>query len=109
VIDAGADSAWPQRFAAYRAARDRFIAVGQRVQPSADLQGMLRQVREPLLDVLRISPDFRPAYDPLLSMAVALGRSDPIGARQLLSELQQAQPARTEAALVYSKLPAEKP
>ena len=35
---------------------------------------MLAQVREPLLSVLRISPDFRPAYDPLLSMAAALAR-----------------------------------
>jgi spermidine synthase len=59
---------------------------------------MLAQVREPLLSVLRISPDFRPAYDPLLRMATALGRSDVAAARALLIELQQAQPARPEAA-----------
>ena len=58
---------------------------------------MLAQVREPLLSVLRISPDFRPAYDPLLSMATALARSDVAGARTLLTELTQIQPARTEA------------
>ena len=109
VIDAGVETFWPQRFAAYRAARDRFLDVGQRVQPTADLQRMLSQVREPLLDVLRISPDFRPAYDPLLHMAIALARTDPVAARQLLSDLQQSQPARPEAALAYSQLAAEQP
>jgi spermidine synthase len=54
-------------------------------------------VREPLLSVLRISPDFRPAYDPLLSMAAALARSDVSGARTLLTELRRLQPARAEA------------
>jgi spermidine synthase len=58
---------------------------------------MLAQVREPLLAVLRISPDFRPAYDPLLSMATALARSNVSGARTLLTELTRIQPARTEA------------
>ncbi|MEI7465339.1 MAG: spermidine synthase, partial [Burkholderiales bacterium] len=109
VIDAGVDTAWPQRFAAYRTARDRFIDVGQRVQPTADLQRMLAQVREPLLDVLRISPDFRPAYDPLLGMAAALAGADPDLARQLLSQLQQVQPARPEAALAYDRLAAAPP
>jgi spermidine synthase len=47
--------------------------------------------------VLRISPDFRPAYDPLLAMATALARSDLSAARTLLAELTRIQPARTEA------------
>jgi len=109
VIDAGLDASWSQRLAAYRAARNQFIAVGQRVRPSADLQQMLAQVREPLLDVLRISPDFRPAYDPLLGMAKALAPTDAVGARQLLLALQQAQPARPEAALVAGRLSIESP
>jgi spermidine synthase len=58
---------------------------------------MLAQVREPLLSVLRISPDFRPAYDPLFSMATALARTDASGARALLAELARIQPARVEA------------
>ena len=58
---------------------------------------MLAQVREPLLSVLRVSPDFRPAYDPLFSMASALARTDPSGARTLLNELTRIQPARSEA------------
>lgn len=104
VVDTGTETESAQRLTAYRAARDRFIAVGQGVQASASLQQMLQQVREPLLDVLRISPDFRPAYDPLLQMAIALARTDNVGARQLLSELQKVQPARPEAALAYSHM-----
>jgi spermidine synthase len=65
---------------------------------------MVAQVREPLLSVLRISPDFRPAYDPLLQMATALGRSDVAAARTLLTELLQAQPSRPEAARALREL-----
>ena len=65
---------------------------------------MLVQVREPLLSVLRESPDFRPAYDPLLAMATALSRSHVSGARTLLTELTQIQPARVEAAQALTLL-----
>ena len=93
----GADSGEAARLAAYWVARNRYVEAGQRVVPSPDPQRMLAQVREPLLAVLRISPDFRPAYDPLLRMAVALARSDAAGARALLTELKHIQPARADA------------
>jgi spermidine synthase len=93
------DPAWPGRLTAYWIARNRFIESGRDVRPTPRVQDMLAQVREPLLSVLRISPDFRPAYDPLLSMATALARSDASGARTLLTELTRIQPARTEAGL----------
>jgi spermidine synthase len=55
--------------------------------------------------VLRISPDFRPAYDPLFGMAQALARSDASSARQLLlAELAGIQPTRTEAASALSRI-----
>jgi spermidine synthase len=39
------------------------------------------EVEEPLLKVLRISPDFRPAYDPLLRRALAaLANEGPLDA-----------------------------
>ncbi len=97
VIAAGQDFAALRRLRAYWAARDRFIEVGRLVTPSPDVQRMLAQVREPLLNVLRISPDFRPAYDPLLRMAAALERTDTAAARALLEELRLAQPSRPEA------------
>jgi spermidine synthase len=97
LIAPPADPAWPRRLAAYWVARDRFIAAGRDVRPAVGAQEMLAQVREPLLSVLRISPDFRPAYDPLVAMATALAVSDPSAARNLLNELVRLQPARDEA------------
>jgi spermidine synthase len=82
-----ADAAWSSRLAAYWSARDRFLEVGRDVRPIADVERMLAQVREPLLGVLRISPDFRPAYDPLVRMANALNERDPAAARALLADL----------------------
>ena len=109
VIGPRADAATANRLAAYAAARDRFIVAGQHIRPSPDLRQMLSQVREPLLSALRISPDFRPAYDPLLRMAAALAPSDPAAALALLSELQQLQPARPEAAELAARITATTP
>ncbi|HKU13871.1 MAG TPA: fused MFS/spermidine synthase, partial [Steroidobacteraceae bacterium] len=86
LIDS-ADSDWDSRLAAYWSARNRFIEVGRNVRPSADVELMLAQVREPLLDVLRISPDFKPASDPLVQMAHALKERDPAAARALLADV----------------------
>lgn len=98
LFAADPDTAWTARLTAYWAARNHFIEAGRDVQPTADVQRMLSQVREPLLSVLHISPDFRPAYDPLLRMATALASVDAPAARTLLTQLMQAQPARPEAA-----------
>jgi spermidine synthase len=65
---------------------------------------MLRQLREPLLAVLRTSPDFRPAYDPLLNLAGAVARFDDADARTLLTALAQTSPARPEATLLLQEL-----
>ncbi|HET9955623.1 MAG TPA: hypothetical protein VFQ61_14010, partial [Polyangiaceae bacterium] len=94
------------RLIAYWNARNRFIELGRNVRPAPDVESMLRRVRDPLLSVLRISRDFRPAYDPLLSMAVALSRSDAESASWLLAELQTIQPARREASRALAELAA---
>jgi spermidine synthase len=104
VIAPVSDTAWPRRMAAYWAARNRFIEAGRAVRPSGDVQGMLAQVREPLLSVLRTSPDFRPAYDPLVHMAMALSQSDAPAARVLLQTLTHIQPARPEASQALHQL-----
>jgi Spermidine synthase len=93
-----ADTAWSTRLAAYWSARDRFLEVGRDIVPTRDAGRMLAQVREPLLGVLRISPDFRPAYDPLVRMANALNESDPAAARALLNDLARLHPARQDPA-----------
>ena len=104
LFEAQATTDWSARLGAYWSARDRYIEAGRNITASADPRRMLEQVREPLLDVLRTSPDFRPAYDPLLRMAVALADTNPDSARTLLNELQRLQPARAEAALALRAL-----
>jgi spermidine synthase len=104
LFDAVPNGAWPSRMAAYWAARNRFVESGRGVQPSADPRRMLAQVHEPLLAVLRASPDFRPAYDPLLRIASALARTDRAAARAVLGELVQVQPARAEAQQALHRL-----
>lgn len=98
------DAVWGARLAAYWSARNRFIVSGRDVQPTSDVRRMLAQVREPLISVLHISPEFRPAYDPLLRMAAELGRVDVAAARGLLTELHHAQPLRPEAAQISRSL-----
>src|SRR5262249_10881432 len=98
------DPGWERRLSAYAAARDSYLQAGRAARPSARDQERLAQVREPRLGVLRISSDFRPAYDPLLSMASALARSDVSGARALLGELARLQPERREAPELLSRL-----
>jgi spermidine synthase len=98
------NAAWAARLTAYWAARNRYLEIGRNVRPTADVQRMLAQVEKPLLSVLRISPDFRPAYDPLLKMASALADRDAAAARALLLELQHAQPSRPEATRALLRL-----
>lgn len=97
------DRAWEARLARYWDARNRHLAAGRHVRPSADVREMLAQVRAPLLQVLRSSPDFRPAYDPLLTMAGALWPHDPAGACTLFDDLVRLQPARPEAAVAFDR------
>ncbi len=94
---AASDRDWRTRLAVYWVARERFIEAGRNIEPTADVRRMVAQVRDPLLSVLRVSPDFRPAYDPLLRMAADLSSVDVAAARTLLGELQRTQPARPEA------------
>jgi len=92
------DKEWQRRLVAYWQARDRYLELGRHVRPTADVREMLAQVRDPLLSVLHISPDFRPAYDPLLRMAYGLVPGDSGAAKELLTQLVREQPARPEAA-----------
>ena len=69
---------------------------------------MLAQVREPLLAVLRISPDFRPAYDPLLRMAGALVAIDVVRRRARCSPSSRGSSRRApEAAQALRALDAD--
>lgn len=101
--DDAEDQAFAQRLAAYWRARDHHLLAGMRVHPVNDLSAMLAQVQGPLLHSLQLSPDFRPAYEPLLRMALALDRSDPDRAQALLRSLHAVRPLPREAAAVLQR------
>lgn len=93
-----------ERLNAYWRARDAYLQAGLGVEPTDDLQTMIAKTREPLLAVIRLSDDFNPAYQPLLSMAQAMNSIDPVAAHQLLIDLDQAAPSRTEARRLLQEL-----
>lgn len=93
LAPAGRGGDFDRRLRRYWEARDVFLAAGIGVRPSADVAGMLRQIREPLLEAVRISPDFLPAYDPLLQMARSLASRKPAVAIALLRDLERANPS----------------
>ncbi|MFT7773047.1 fused MFS/spermidine synthase [Roseateles sp.] len=80
------------RLDAYARARRDYLDLGRRTQPSTDPAVMLARVGAPLLAVLRQSPDFRPAAEPLRRIAQALAPHDPAAARQLLDALARIRP-----------------
>ena len=109
LVEDAADPEGSRRLQAYWRARDVFLAAGLGVRPSGDVRHMLSQVREPLLAALRASPDFRPAYDPLLRMADALAGVDAEAGRALLQELAVLQPQRPEAGQGLQRLASPAP
>ncbi|RTL39398.1 MAG: spermidine synthase [Burkholderiales bacterium] len=80
------------RLAAYARARRDYLALGRQTRPSADPAVMLARVGPPLLDVLRQSPDFEPAAEPLRRLAQALAPQDPAASRQVLAALHDIRP-----------------
>ena len=84
--DAGGEPA--ARLQAYWESRRRYLEIGATVRLSPDPAAMLEQLQAPLLDLLRHSPDFRPAHDPLLALARAIEPTDAALAQSLQAELQ---------------------
>lgn len=97
LADDAAGSDFATRLENYWRARDVFLAAGVGVTPSTDVRAMLAQTQAPLLDAVRLSSDFLPAYDPLMQMAEAAYRVDPALAKSLLIELDKANPTLPDA------------
>lgn len=88
------------RLAAYWQARDGYLETGVATLAAAGTRGpadIIAGVAPRLLQVVRTSPDFGPAYLPLLAMARQLAVTDPVSARRLLEALDKANPDRSEA------------
>lgn len=85
------------RLTAYWRARNRFLEAGASLP--GDPRGMaLIEVAAPgLIEAVRLSPEFDPAYAPLIGMARSLIGSDRPAAARLLHQIDQAAPSRGEA------------
>jgi spermidine synthase len=92
-----------RRLAGYWTARDQFLKVGVGIKENDDVRQLVSQVKEPLLAIVRQSPDFDAAYNPLLAMAYRLSKIHPKEAEQLLVDLERANPYREDAKLLRIK------
>jgi spermidine synthase len=85
------------RLGAYWRARDRFMEAGAALPGDPRGRALIDAASPGLLDALRLSAEFDPAYQPLISMAKALMASDRQAAARLLHEIDNAAPSRSEA------------
>lgn len=92
------------RLKAYWNARNKFLHTGVGIHRTPDVEQMLAQVRDPLLSIVRESPDFEAAYNPLLAMAGQLNRINPESARDLLLALKAAAPLRQDATKLLNQI-----
>jgi len=97
VLGAQGDSAQGRRLADYWRARDRFLEIGVQMPRRMDTSSFIAQIAPQLIEVAGMSADFDAAYGPVLAMAQAMERTDPVQARRLLEQLDRANPARHEA------------
>lgn len=86
-----------RRLPSYWAARNRFLEAGAALRGEPRGRALIDAAAPGLLETLRLSPEFDPAYHPLLSMAQMLATSDRNAARQLLESIVAAAPDRREA------------
>lgn len=92
------------RLASYWAARNEFLRVGMKVPETNDVSQLLASARDDLLNVVRMSPDFAAAYNPLLGMAVRLYDTDRESSHRLLLDLVEVNPGRNDARRMLTRL-----
>jgi spermidine synthase len=86
-----------ERLVAYWHARDRFLEAGAALPGDPRGSALIDAAAPGLIDALRFSPEFDPAYGPLIGMAKSLLASDRAAARRLLQAIDDAAPSRGEA------------
>jgi len=85
------------RLTAYWQARNRFIEAGAALRGDPRGLALVNAAAPALLESIRMSPEFDPAYHPLMSMARSLIASNRAAAEHLLHEIDAAAPSRKEA------------
>jgi spermidine synthase len=92
-----------QRLPAYWRARDRFLEAGAALRGEPRGAALVAAAAPGLLDAIRLSAEFDPAYQPLIGMAASLLASDREAAVRLLQAIEAAAPSRTEARALMSR------
>ena len=92
-----------ERLAAYWRARNRFLDAGTALPGDPRGAALIEAASPGLLDALRLSPEFDPAYGPLIGMARSLIASDRTAAAHLLHAINDAAPSRGEAREILSR------
>jgi spermidine synthase len=85
------------RLTAYWRARDRFLEAGAALHGEPRGLALVAAASPGLLDSIRLSAEFDPAYQPLIAMARSLLDSDRQAAARLLQAIDRAAPSRGDA------------
>ena len=93
------------RLPAYWRARRRFIEAGADLPQGIEGRALVDAAAPGLLDAVRLSSEFDPAYGPLLAMAQSLLGTDPAAGAALLRAMDAAAPERDEARAALARLP----
>jgi spermidine synthase len=96
-------SALADRLLAYWRARDRFLEAGAALRGEPRGVALVAAASPGLLDTIRLSAEFEPAYQPLLAMARSLLGADRDAAEKLLSAIDAAAPSRPEARALLAR------
>jgi spermidine synthase len=91
------------RLTAYWHARNRFLDAGAALPGDPRSAALIEAASPGLLDALRLSSEFDPAYGPLIGMARSLMTSDRAAAARLLHAINDAAPSRGEARKMLSR------
>jgi spermidine synthase len=91
------------RLTAYWSARNRFLEAGAALRGEPRGLALVEAASPGLLDTLRLSAEFNPAYGPLIGMARSLIATDREAAARLLREIKDAAPSRGEARELLSR------
>jgi spermidine synthase len=92
-----------ERLQAYWRARHQFLEAGAALPGDPRGNALIAAAAPGLLAALRISPEFDPAYGPLIGMARSLLGSDRAAAQHLLRAIDAAAPARGEASALLAR------
>src|SRR5262249_3650489 len=91
------------RMTAYWRARNRFLEAGASLKGDPRGLALIEAASPGLLEALRLSAEFEPAYGPLMAMARTLMASDRRAAAHLLHQIEHAAPSRREARELLSR------